>query len=425
MSVTFLTDEDKVLIDASIKNNADGIAELTEELADKHAGWILLDELTIPAGDNTKYYFGVEIDRSYHYEIVLEHTGNAEGWFTIQPQSGGTGDEHNSSNNAIKLLQPGDTMTLVEAYTPAIVLRRPVYVWSQNGQSCTARIYRYEDKYVETMKNRFNTFIVDANGTGFGIYNDLYAALYKLKERYDASTPCTILIRKGEYTLDASKATEETRWSVLWTGQRDISFIGEDREHTIISMTNDVGYSARIFDITGKCKIANLTIKNLMGEGWDGPRSHNPYVIHNDGVYAADAPYDTVVENCHVYSEMFTPVGAGLQNYQRQVYKDCTFEFVGTDSNLSQWGALYIHGPGDTTAANCSVLVDNCTMISRNGTKAMVLPDVEGSLQYTDIPVTIRRCIGYTNGATVTDVNKERCAITEDSALNNIDDWNY
>ena len=129
-----------------------------------------------------------------------------------------------------------------------------------------------------------------------------------------------------------------------------------------------------------------------------------------------------------VDSEAFAPIGAGLQNYQTQVYENCLLEFNSLDeqkNGYNQWGPLYVHGPGDPTARNCALVIDSCTCIAEKGTKAITLPDVAGSLQYKDIPVTIRRTIGVTNGNVITDVSKATHKLTNDSALNNVSSWNY
>ena len=69
--------------------------------------------------------------------------------------------------------------------------------------------------------------------------------------------------------------------------------------------------------------------------------------------------------------------------------------------------------------------IDTCTCNAEKGTEALSLPNVSGSLQYTDIPVSIRRSIFVTNGSAVTYVNKTNTNIQIDSALNNVDALNY
>ena len=73
-----------------------------------------------------------------------------------------------------------------------------------------------------------------------------------------------------------------------------------------------------------------------------------------------------------------------------------------------------------------SIEVDNCLCMSKNGTNALCLPNTEAPrVQYTDIPVTIRRTVCATDGATMTDVSKSTHKLTSDSLLNSYVSLNY
>ena len=259
-------------------------------------------------------------------------------------------------------------------------------------------------------------FVVDLNGRGD--FNDIQSAIDYAKNQIDVvTTPVTIHINNGEYVLSPMA----NRAYVIDKGPNMISLIGESREHTIVSLTGTPAINNKVIEGGGHCTIANLTIKNLWNDdGSTYSGSHNAYCLHNDANPGYITPWVTVVENCYMYSEAFCPVGAGLWNNQTQIYRNCVFEYDSKEAtgDYSQHGALYVHAPSVSTAANCSVVIDNCTCISKCGTKAIYLPNVSGSLEYTNIPVTIRRTIGVTNGSQITNVSTSTHALTSDSQLN-------
>ena len=69
-------------------------------------------------------------------------------------------------------------------------------------------------------------------------------------------------------------------------------------------------------------------------------------------------------------------------------------------------------------------MIEDCTCISRGNAYGLQLPNVSGSLPYTQIPTTIRRTIAVSEG-NVTNVSKATHALTKDSALNNVSSMNY
>lgn len=310
------------------------------------------------------------------------------------------------------------------------------YTWTLAFQSpniapITISIFNYKkDNPLKSDGVMKNIIIVDKNDTDeYGIdgaFNDINSAIAYAKSKVDVvNIPVTIFIKNGEYNLK-SVASRNT---VIEKGGNKISLIGESRDGVVITLNSTPAKNNKVIEHGGDSIIANLTIKNLWTE--DGSAidySHNSYCIHNDIGFNTSGRYRTVVKNCYVYSEAFAPIGAGLQGGQTQVYEDCIFEFNSLDereNGYNQWAPLYVHGPASPTANNCALIVDNCTCIARKGTKAITLPNVAGSLQYIDIPVTIRRTIGVTNGSVITDVSKLTHNITIDSALNNVDSWNY
>lgn len=268
-------------------------------------------------------------------------------------------------------------------------------------------------------KRRINEpldFVVDLYGRGD--FTDIQSAIDYAKNQIDVvTTPVTIHINNGEYVLTPISS----RAYVIDKGPNMISLIGESREHTIISLTSTPAINNKVIEGGGHCLIANLTIKNLWNDdGSTYSGSHNAYCLHNDSNPGYVTPWITVVENCYLYSEAFCPVGAGLWNKQTQIYRNCVIEYNSkeTTGDYSQHGALYVHAPSVSTASDCSVVIDGCTCISKCGTRAIYLPNVAGSLEYTSIPVTIRRTIGITNGSQVSNISASTHAITSDSQLN-------
>lgn len=261
---------------------------------------------------------------------------------------------------------------------------------------------------------------------GRGDFSDIQSAIDYAKDQCEQAaltTPVTIHIKNGIYQL----IPRSDRAYVIDKGANMISLIGESRDQTIITLTNTPAVNNKILEVGGHCTIANLTLKNLWNDdGSTYSGSHNAYCLHNDISAGYETPYVTTVENCYLYSEAFCPVGAGLQNHQTQVYRNCVFEYNSLEAthDYAQHGALYVHSPSSSTAGDCAVVIDNCTCISKCGTKALELPSVSGSLSYVDIPVTIRRSIGVTNGSVISNVTASTHKLTSDCKLNSVSDWN-
>ena len=212
-----------------------------------------------------------------------------------------------------------------------------------------------------------------------------------------------------------------------------ISLVGEDRDTTAIILTSTPAHNNKVIEHGGPSRIANLTIKNVLNnDGSSFVYTNNSYCIHNDLAFTSDALYDTVVENCYIYSELFAPIGAGLHKNQNQVYRNSTIVFNCKDSNSStgynQWAPIYIHTPGTADdESDCSVEIDGCNCYALSGTYAIALPfgpAGSGSSTYATIPITIQRTIGTTTGSTITDVGSSH-DIQPQSALNNVEAWNY
>ena len=281
--------------------------------------------------------------------------------------------------------------------------------------------YSFNDLYNKTKKilSIPNLLVVAKSGAQF---DDIQSAINYAQAMYDVSTtPVTIFIKNGVYELQPS--SNAYPFACINKGGNRISIIGESKDGVILRVTNTAIAQNKILDVCRECVIENITLGRLNDGTFtqDSDLGHNCYCLHNDRGFNSENKYNTVIKNCKFYSECNAPIGAGLQNNQTQIYEN-----VETISNsaLSQ-GSLYVHGPANSEALNCAVIINNCNCQSLDGKKALTLPDVSGSLQYTDIDTTIQRTICYSNGTKIIDDNfKTTHKLTNMSALNNIEDLN-
>ena len=277
----------------------------------------------------------------------------------------------------------------------------------------------------------YNTKDLYVSLDGKGHFGDINSAIMFAKNTFDVTKESVnIYIKNGVYNVSPRNA-KEYPYAFVNKGANKINLIGEEVSHTIIKGYNSEKYQGKILDIGGDCYIKNLKILSLNDGTYtdENDMAHNCYCIHNDsGIDSTDnytntKKYQTLVENCNLYSECHSPVGAGLHNKQKQKYLNCYF----TSNGIRSAGSLYVHASVEPYATDMSVEVDDCTCISKDRTKAIALPNTSGydALTYADIPVTIRRTIGTTNGTEITNVSKSTHMLQEDSALNNVEAWNF
>lgn len=410
---------------ADAKATGDEINDLKSALESNQPNIVrTLETLSIPNGDSAEHWMTIsDFDQTYENFVEITNMGAEDARYGFKVFWNGNA----TAFTFYQVISPGETKTY-EIPVRQNIRTRTIQCQSPGSVAGQFVLKRIESPYIESLKAQ-GIWVCDASASGLGVYQMVENAVKWMKKSsfYTEKTKqCVIYIRNGIYTIDPTLATADTFWSVILTAQHDVAFIGESRDQTIIQMTCPTGTAARIFDISGNSRLAHLTIKNLAGDSYaGGAAGHNPYAVHIDSNNSASGYERTVVEDCYIYSSMFTPIGAGLWNKQTQVYRNCVFEFGATYSGFQSWGALYIHGPSQASATECALEIDNCTMISTNGQKALALPDVSESLQYTDIPVTIQRCIGYSsNPNNLTDVSASRVALTPQSALNSVAAWN-
>lgn len=291
----------------------------------------------------------------------------------------------------------------------------------REGENFSVRIPSIEEKIVNSKGIPKTIVIVDVNGNGD--FTNIQSAIEYLKATFDViSIPTTIFVKNGTY--DLQPVTD--RHSVLDKGGNKISIIGESRDGVKIILHSTPSRNNKIIEHGGDSTIANLSLYNLFTD--DGTTldlaTHNPYCIHNDiGFNSRGEKYKTVVKNCYCYNEVYNPIGSGLQGLQTQVYEDCVCE-LNSELRVAD-GAISVHTPAAIGAGDCALVIDNCVGIAKYGKRALVLPNVPDSTQYTDIPVSIRRSIFVSDGSVATLVSKENTLLTMDCALNNIDSLNY
>lgn len=376
----------------------------------------------------------VNIDPSYGAIITFTNRSNATvtmiGYLT---QNG---------NNVVSMTTGNVSLQARQTYTwdiPAIA-DKPYGSWegffsanyvgicinNVNNANITVTVKQRGNIFVDGLRREKHTVLCNPKSTGGGIFNNIQKAINWLKAHYNvATTPCTVFLMNGTYTLNYVSS----RNAVIDKGANRISIVGESRDGVKLVLTSTPAQNNKIIEHGGPSILENISFYNLWNADGSTPSYvNNSYCIHNDLGFTTDEAYDTVVKNCYVYSEAFAPIGAGLWKNQKQRYIDVEAVFNSLDerpNGYNQWAPIYIHGPSQPNQPNCSVEIDGCTCIAQKGTMAIVLPNVPDRTPYTEIPVSIRRTIGTTTGSTITNVSKATHDLQPDSALNNVDAWNY
>ena len=390
--------KDKLLESAS----KDYVEEKLSKKVDRYI--IYADEVNLSKG-SIEYTVNVPDDRNSK-KIIIKNNSSEAGYFGVNFGRFHLGHQ---------LLLDGNSIH--EVVIPSIYYGEKITITNTNGRNATFSMFT--DLEENLYKNKeIRTIIVDSKGEGD--FNTIEEAIAHAKYYYDvANEDVTIFIKNGVYEV---QPTNSYPFSPLNKGANRISIIGESREGVIIKCTNTASTQSKVMDIGGKCTIANLSIYCL-NDGYTSETDlgHNPYCIHNDTTFDSNTEYETVVENCYLYSECHAPIGAGLKNNQKQIYRN-----VETVANGIVGSGFYVHAPSTPDASNCSLVVDNVTAITKNGRRAIDLGNVDGSLPYSQIPTTIRKSVFITNGPlTGAEGFKSSHQLTNDSALNNLSDLNY
>lgn len=258
-----------------------------------------------------------------------------------------------------------------------------------------------------TLKN-FDTdyFTVDEGGTGH--FFSISQACDFARDVFDVvNNPLTLFIRNGLYDHEAPKnVAMGYPNAVINKGANRISLIGESRDGVIVSYENNAANRAKIIEAGGECTIANMTVNSLNDESYTDTSAgghQNCYCIHIDSAFAASQRYFTTVRNCKLFSTCHSPVGAGLANNQTIRLDGC--ECVSDTHVGTSTGAVAIHSSTDAAAKNMAVEINDCRLMSLDGTKALYMPDVAGGVPFTQIDVTLQDNIYYTTGAEITDAD--------------------
>lgn len=295
--------------------------------------------------------------------------------------------------------------------------------WYINIRNATnSKNYKYTTYTKENEKLMASDKVVYvANGIDNCLNKISYAVKY-LKAKYNPLDYTTIKVLNGVYE---EQPTNDFPYAPINIADTNISIIGESRDNVIVNLTNSNVVQSRIMHIGGHQTVSNMTLNVLADSTYNGNNGNNPYVIHNDDTFNEyDGHYTTTVENCILYSECCSPVGAGLHGKQTQIYKDVTCIYNGQYDNGN--GALYIHGASNAGQIPDGVIIDNCTAISKNGALALSMSSVSGFTPYTETPTTIRRTILATNGDLEVATNfKDTHLLTNDSKLNSNNNINY
>lgn len=257
-----------------------------------------------------------------------------------------------------------------------------------------------------------------------GHFKSLNEACTFAKKAWDVNSQDVIIhVKAGQYYEPPTNAYP---YAAVNKGANKISIIGEDKEVCIVYTINTSEVQSKVIDIGGPCTVSGLTIKSLKDSSYtkENDMNHNCYAIHNDSGFSTSEKYTTLVKDCILYSEGHSPLGAGLHQYQTQKYENVVSIFNGI---ITGQGAFYIHASSNPTDTDMAVILDNCTGITYVDNFGINLPDVVGSLPYSKISTTIRRCVAASalNPDMPTNVSKEHNKLTIDSALNNVESMNY
>lgn len=259
-------------------------------------------------------------------------------------------------------------------------------------------------------------------------FNNLSDAIAYAKTKYNVeSEDVTIYVRSGTYTVTYRNSSTANAPDAIEKGANRISIIGENRDTTIFQITNTPQYCNSILGVGGNCSIENLTFKCLFNNDGSTANYKRAYCIHNDYGYnySYNTPYVTKIKNCKLYSECFNPIGAGLWQNQTQVYEECEFIWNPQSTMWTDNGAFYVHAPADSTATVCALIVRDCEAYAYGAHYGCYLGNVNGSIGFSTIPVTIERSI-FKNGGShaIANFNKADINLQSVSELNSIDTVN-
>lgn len=389
--------------------------------------YVLVEDTSRTPGASFTYYNCV-LDFSCAHKVRLTNTGASAAYVSLNWQT----NNNNWTGGTVPMTSVAAGATL-EKIIPPFYVNNEAYdalfyqttgysMRNPNSVTWKVEIFECRPKFVFELR-KMGIYLVSPSYMVSGVYYHYQGSIdWILNHEDTANDDITVFFLNGLYNLPYASG----RPAAIRKGANRISLIGESKDNTILQLVSTPAHNNKIMDIGGPCTVENFTMRNILNDdGTTWNTANNAYCIHNDFPFTAAAEYTTTVKNCRLYSELYCPVGAGLQDKQHMIYEDVEAVFNPQYSGYAQQGAFYIHSPASPSAADCKLTLNNCDGDCEVNLPALVLPSVAGSLQYTQIPTTIKRTILTTVGAVQTTVNASNTMLTRKCALNNVQALNY
>ena len=260
---------------------------------------------------------------------------------------------------------------------------------NQIQELTTVNISNFNFYVNEYNVNNFNFKTTDFNVSSDDTtpFYDIQNCIEFVKKMIDVdNVPTTINLSNETYEI---KMSDNLPYSI-YKGANKISIVGQGSGLTKIKKTCTSSNQGKIIDAGGDCLMKGFTIEYIKDPSYTPQTDYgsNPYCIHLDRSPSNDtSAYTTRIEDVVAINEVNAPIGAGLRNNQRLVYKDVTLVNKTSDGVN---GALYVHGPNVANAGNCSFEAYDVYAIAENGGYGVKMDSVSGMLQYSDIDCTFK-----------------------------------
>ena len=366
------------------------VSALGEEL--RH---IVIEDATLPTNTSATAT-AVELDMSRPNYVTITNNSGSDGYFRPCIFMGDT----NKQSFSNQLIHAGESYTW-KLFGISTEYNYFVWDWlngnpytnytfylgfqNTNARAGTYTLYNYDSD--DPLKNGVITV---GNYEDHGVMRDIISAIAYAKSKVDvAVNPVTIFVKNGKYTL-----RNTANRAVVDKGANRINIIGESKENVIFTLSNEYPNNNQMFNIGGPCIIKNLSLYNLSPGDTPPTITNNPYCLHNDTLFTTSEKYATVIEDCVFYSEMYNPIGAGLRNKQKQIYRRVTTVYANSSQTGGQ-GSLYVHSQGDSNETPAGLEIIDCCMVSQNMTECVTLPSVHTG-DYQNIPVRFLKNTGWT-----------------------------
>lgn len=414
-----------------INNILDAAESQVNELKSNNDNHILFDEeLQV----QTFTTLDIESSDIYKHDLYVKVTNNGKnvGYFTIIVQKNNQTilTSTDGKGGTAVLLDVGESYTLpIWGLTNKFgaIGNYKILVQNTNNEKCSVKVFYNKIAEINSLLYKIPSTMVTVGSKGEGDFSDIQSAIDYLKNNFDVNDiPTIVLVKPGTYQVFPRKSpTNHNAYPAIDKGANRISIIGIERDITRIFVVNSEEKCGEIMSVGGACIIKNIKFESYAGTASSETiKSHRAYGLHIDYPSERDTDHATIIENCIVYSSSFTPIGAGMNRKQKQIYRNSDFIY---DSELvNEQGAVYIHSAKNSDKPS-GLIIENCNIVSKNGAYTIHLPNVAGA-EYTwqKIPVTLRRNITVTTGETelITD-KKYLSLLSMDSKLNSNENINY